>query len=163
MHRKMIFETIIGSESGLDLSGSFECDEVIGGICPGKEDCGLCLWCLVHNVPETIETCSLCEIFFLCRILVSDVCWSSIADTWIVWQLHSWIQLLSVQGRGYCSSCGAPCLVVEKESGRKILTWGTRFTDLRLFGSHLCNPPIGQNNSHAQNMFSSITIPCITW
>ena len=75
----MIFETIIGSESGLDqgtltsqsledLSGSFECDEVIGGFCPGKEDCGLCLWCLVHNVPETIETCS------LYRILVSDVC-----------------------------------------------------------------------------------------
>ena len=78
----MIFETIIGSESGLDqgtltsqsledLSGSFECGEVIGGICSGKKDGRLCLWCLVHNVPEI---CSLCEIFFLCRILVSDVC-----------------------------------------------------------------------------------------
>ena len=53
--------------------------------------------------------------------------------------------------------------MLEKESGEMFLGENSQkekgFTDLSLLSSDFRNPAIGQNNPHAQDVFSSITIP----
>ena len=59
-------------------------------------------------------------------------------------------------GVGHRSSCWRKNLekwFLVKNSEEK------RFTDLSVLSSDFCNPAIGQNNPHAQDVFSSITIP----
>ena len=43
-----------GDEVG-DLSSSFDGGKVIGVVRPGKKDCWLGLWHLVHNVPAKVD------------------------------------------------------------------------------------------------------------
>ena len=40
---------------GGDLSSSFDGGKVIGVVCPGKKDCWLGLWHLVHYVPAKVD------------------------------------------------------------------------------------------------------------
>ena len=86
----------------LNLSSSFDGSKVIRVVRPGKKDCWLGLWHLVNNIPAKVGT--------------SRKSWWQV-PTWTVWQLHSWIRLLSAQRTSCCCPCGRQCLVLGRESG----------------------------------------------